>query len=217
MQVCSAMTLLGCAGNAKTKRGKEGKAQPNLAAVEELHEKLAAAEAEIKRLRQLVKQKSGKRQKVDSQAQAADPGQAIDSPTLEEAKEKPLSHKERKRLQRAAYKLAKRDLLKKEKAAQRQARKKDEKQKQQQDKASRAPLPSAVNHGETETTVPAALDMSAWKVFDLDLQIEEALRQLGFTMPTPIQQECLAPAIRDRRDVIGAAQTVRLTSLEASE
>ena len=51
-------------------------------------------------------------------------------------------------------------------------------------------------------------DMSAWSEFDLHSQIAAAISQAGFTQPTPIQEQCLLPAIRDRRDVIGAAQTV---------
>jgi len=31
----------------------------------------------------------------------------------------------------------------------------------------------------------------------------------GFAAPTPIQEACLMPAIQGRRDIIGAAQTVR--------
>ena len=53
------------------------------------------------------------------------------------------------------------------------------------------------------------IDMSAWSEFDLRPQIAAAISQAGFTKPTPIQEQCLLPAIRDRRDVIGAAQTVR--------
>ena len=52
------------------------------------------------------------------------------------------------------------------------------------------------------------IDMSAWSEFDLHPQIAAAISQAGFTQPTPIQEQCLLPAIRDRRDVIGAAQTV---------
>jgi len=52
------------------------------------------------------------------------------------------------------------------------------------------------------------VDVSNWKPYDLDSLIEEALSKMGFGTPTPIQQECLPAAIRDRRDVIGAAQTV---------
>ena len=52
-------------------------------------------------------------------------------------------------------------------------------------------------------------DISSWKHLQLAPQIEAAIEQLGFSMPTPIQEDALLPAIRDRRDIIGAAQTVR--------
>ena len=55
----------------------------------------------------------------------------------------------------------------------------------------------------------AGADISGWKHLQLAPQIEAAIAQLGFSMPTPIQEEALLPAIRDRRDIIGAAQTVR--------
>ena len=55
------------------------------------------------------------------------------------------------------------------------------------------------------------VDVSNWRPYNLDPLIERALSQMGFSTPTPIQQECLPAAIRDRRDVIGAAQTVRLS------
>lgn len=51
-------------------------------------------------------------------------------------------------------------------------------------------------------------DMSAWKPFQLEDRILAALDSQGFRTPTPIQEECLLAAIRDHRDVIGAAQTV---------
>jgi ATP-dependent RNA helicase DDX24/MAK5 len=37
-----------------------------------------------------------------------------------------------------------------------------------------------------------------------------ALAEIGFSAPTQVQAECLPAAIRDRRDIIGAAQTVRM-------
>jgi hypothetical protein len=36
-----------------------------------------------------------------------------------------------------------------------------------------------------------------------------ALSKMGFSAPTHVQAECIPAAVRDRRDVIGAAQTVR--------
>ena len=52
------------------------------------------------------------------------------------------------------------------------------------------------------------VDISAWSQFELHAKIAAAIAEAGFTQPTPIQEQCLLPAIRDRRDVIGAAQTV---------
>lgn len=62
--------------------------------------------------------------------------------------------------------------------------------------------------GVNEPSTTELIDMSAWSEFDLHPQIAAAISQAGFNKPTPIQQQCLLPAIRDRRDVIGAAQTV---------
>ena len=52
------------------------------------------------------------------------------------------------------------------------------------------------------------VDVSAWKEFFLDDGILDQLSKVGFSAPTQIQAECLPAAIRDRRDIIGAAQTV---------
>jgi ATP-dependent RNA helicase DDX24/MAK5 len=57
------------------------------------------------------------------------------------------------------------------------------------------------------------VDVSAWKDYFLQDEILNALSRLGFSAPTHIQAECLPAAIRDRRDIIGAAQTVRLIIL----
>lgn len=52
------------------------------------------------------------------------------------------------------------------------------------------------------------IDMKAWEGLELDPKILECLAEIGFEEPTPIQRECLPSAVRDRRDIIGAAQTV---------
>ena len=52
------------------------------------------------------------------------------------------------------------------------------------------------------------VDVSAWSDFQLDSRIMGALSKMGFSAPTHVQAECIPAAIRDRRDVIGAAQTV---------
>lgn len=51
-------------------------------------------------------------------------------------------------------------------------------------------------------------DVTAWEGHGLGAALLDAISSMGFEQPTPIQQECLLPAIRDRRDLIGAAQTV---------
>ncbi|GLI61466.1 hypothetical protein VaNZ11_003859, partial [Volvox africanus] len=51
------------------------------------------------------------------------------------------------------------------------------------------------------------LDLSAWKEFELHSDVMAGLAACGFSAPTPIQRECLHPAIRARADIIGAAQT----------
>lgn len=50
--------------------------------------------------------------------------------------------------------------------------------------------------------------MSAWQNLFVPAPVLTALAEKGFTSPTPIQALTLAPAIRDRMDVIGAAETV---------
>lgn len=51
------------------------------------------------------------------------------------------------------------------------------------------------------------VDMSEWIMFDFDTRILRALAELGFTEPTPIQRECIVPAVRHFRDILGAAET----------
>ncbi|XP_006839690.1 PREDICTED: ATP-dependent RNA helicase DDX24 [Chrysochloris asiatica] len=50
-------------------------------------------------------------------------------------------------------------------------------------------------------------DVSAWKGLFVPKPVLRALSFLGFSAPTPIQALALAPAIRDRLDVLGAAET----------
>lgn len=55
--------------------------------------------------------------------------------------------------------------------------------------------------------VPAGVDVSAWAPFGLHSTVLQALAQLGFAKPTPIQAAVLPAAMRDGRDIIGAAET----------
>eukprot|EP00933_Yihiella_yeosuensis_P007565 TRINITY_DN11264_c0_g1_i1.p1 TRINITY_DN11264_c0_g1~~TRINITY_DN11264_c0_g1_i1.p1 ORF type:complete len:784 (-),score=198.37 TRINITY_DN11264_c0_g1_i1:76-2427(-) len=53
----------------------------------------------------------------------------------------------------------------------------------------------------------AVAELSAWKEFELHPKILVGLSRLGFKAPTPVQARCLSPAIRQRKDVVGAAET----------
>jgi len=53
------------------------------------------------------------------------------------------------------------------------------------------------------------LDMSLWSELFVPAPVLRSLQDLQFTAPTPIQALCLPPAIRDRMDIVGAAETVR--------
>ena len=50
--------------------------------------------------------------------------------------------------------------------------------------------------------------MSAWKDLFVPDMVLRALAEQGFATPTPIQTMALPSAIRDRKDIIGAAETV---------
>ncbi|KAM8917550.1 ATP-dependent RNA helicase DDX24 [Spinachia spinachia] len=50
-------------------------------------------------------------------------------------------------------------------------------------------------------------DVSAWKDLFVPAPVLKALSSLGFSSPSPIQALALPPAIRDRMDILGAAET----------
>ncbi|XP_068582473.1 ATP-dependent RNA helicase DDX24 [Cebidichthys violaceus] len=50
-------------------------------------------------------------------------------------------------------------------------------------------------------------DVSAWKDLFVPSPVLKALSSLGFSSPSPIQALALPPAIRDRMDILGAAET----------
>ncbi|KAM6917991.1 ATP-dependent RNA helicase DDX24 [Lycodopsis pacificus] len=50
-------------------------------------------------------------------------------------------------------------------------------------------------------------DVSAWKDLFVPSPVLKALSSLGFSAPSPIQALTLPPAIRDRMDILGAAET----------
>jgi len=50
--------------------------------------------------------------------------------------------------------------------------------------------------------------MSAWNGLSVPASVMKCLGELQFTSPTPIQSLTLPPAINDRLDIVGAAETV---------
>ncbi|PIK38381.1 hypothetical protein BSL78_24782 [Apostichopus japonicus] len=52
-----------------------------------------------------------------------------------------------------------------------------------------------------------AVNMSAWDDHPVPDLVLKALKDLGFTKPTPIQAECLTAAIEEGSDVVGGAET----------
>ncbi len=73
-------------------------------------------------------------------------------------------------------------------------------------------MPPSVKSGSnvsgTQLRPYSAKDMSGWKDLFVPAKVLQALNDQGFDAPTPIQSLSLPPAIRDRMDIIGAAETV---------
>ncbi|XP_050719053.1 ATP-dependent RNA helicase DDX24-like [Eriocheir sinensis] len=65
---------------------------------------------------------------------------------------------------------------------------------------------STTYHG-AQHGMAAKVDVSAWKEVFAPLPVLEALADLGFSQPTEIQKLVLPAAIKDRLDIIGAAET----------
>lgn len=56
----------------------------------------------------------------------------------------------------------------------------------------------------TSADVP---DLPHWREFELDPALMKNIARLGFLKPTEVQARCLTPAIRQRKDIVGAAET----------
>uniref|UniRef100_A0A8C2ZCC0 ATP-dependent RNA helicase n=2 Tax=Cyclopterus lumpus TaxID=8103 RepID=A0A8C2ZCC0_CYCLU len=86
-----------------------------------------------------------------------------------------------------------------------------EKEKPTQDKVTKHPK----NKKQIKNWTNAAMtgsddkhaDVSAWKDLFVPSPVLKALSSLGFSSPSPIQALALPPAIRDRMDIVGAAET----------
>lgn len=103
-------------------------------------------------------------------------------------------------------------------------KRREKKQRQQRDRKNTDPEPlSEPNQDRVTKTVKiraknwtnralcgsgdSGSDVSAWKDLFVPSPVLKALSSLGFGSPTPIQALALPPAIRDRMDILGAAET----------
>jgi superfamily II DNA/RNA helicase len=59
----------------------------------------------------------------------------------------------------------------------------------------------------SSTATEMTLDMSAWTVYPLHKDIIKGLEALKFDSPTDIQRKVLSIALKEKRDIVGAAQT----------
>uniref|UniRef100_A0AAQ5Z7N9 ATP-dependent RNA helicase n=1 Tax=Amphiprion ocellaris TaxID=80972 RepID=A0AAQ5Z7N9_AMPOC len=86
---------------------------------------------------------------------------------------------------------------------------KKKKKKSSQEKVTKPPKKQAKNWTNAALcgSEDKNTDVSAWKDLFVPSPVLNALSSLGFGSPTPIQALVLPPAIRDRMDILGAAET----------
>ncbi|XP_074516021.1 ATP-dependent RNA helicase DDX24 [Sebastes fasciatus] len=82
-----------------------------------------------------------------------------------------------------------------------------ENEKSTQDKVAKPPKTKKQIKNWTNAAIDQKADVSAWKDLFVPSPVLKALSSLGFSSPSPIQALALPPAIRDRMDILGAAET----------
>ncbi|XP_051724176.1 ATP-dependent RNA helicase DDX24 isoform X2 [Ctenopharyngodon idella] len=100
------------------------------------------------------------------------------------------------------------------KTSEKKKKKKQQKKKKKKTLAGKADAPAESQKKSRNWSSAAVVDpegsgtdVSAWKDLFVPEPVLKALSALGFSAPTPIQALALPPAIRDRLDVLGAAET----------
>lgn len=170
-------------GNKDEKGGKRGKG-PVRVGGEPSPDVLAARVAELERENARLRRMSGSLDEDDGNGCGADAGKNA-------------------RTSAAEVQVAKNERKKNEK-------KKNEKKKKKKAGKDRGKEQEQKQERESEEEMPAArerVDVRAWREYHLEEEVLEAIAELGFVAPTQIQAECLPSAVRDRMDIIGAAQT----------
>lgn len=74
-------------------------------------------------------------------------------------------------------------------------------------KKQKSDIDTSENVEEFQESDTYKIDMSAWKDCFVPEAVLRALSELGFAYPTPVQALTLPSAIRDRMDILGAAET----------
>uniref|UniRef100_A0A1I7U5U5 RNA helicase n=1 Tax=Caenorhabditis tropicalis TaxID=1561998 RepID=A0A1I7U5U5_9PELO len=132
-----------------------------------------------------------------------------EEPPSEDIEERRLAKKQRRREQMAANRK-----LKKERLARRKQREAQKTEEETVEQVSTKKEKAKKRRGEkTEISTKSKkskkkVGISAWKQFYfLPNEILQAIEQMGFTQPTEIQSAVLPIAVRNRQDVLGAAET----------
>ncbi len=149
-------------------------------------------------------------QPADTTSKAKKKRKAEEQPVEEDVKEKPGRKKKKKKLEEPQDVSvldemvdAKESLTPDTQHTPSQKRKKKKKKKQPA-----GPPPSQKQRRNwSRSAEGASADVSAWKDLFVPEPVLTALSALGFSAPTPIQALALPPAIRDRLDILGAAET----------
>jgi len=133
-------------------------------------------------------------------------GTDVEGPTRnKKAKEQPLMQNEQEKSD--AMPLTKSE-EKRKKAAQLKKKKKRKKTKkaENEDKPEQQGQTS-VDDGIVGDNQESMVDTSAWDALGVPKEVQSALGDQGFTIPTPIQTLSIPPALFHHRDIIGAAET----------
>lgn len=150
----------------------------------------------------------------EDEAADEDPGKdsaAISADSKDAKRSKKKKKKERPR-QQTVKDLVQKELQKPESSSEL------EKEKPSQGKVTKAPpeKPKNWTNAALSGSDDKNVDMGAWKDLFVPSPVLKALRSLGFASPTPIQALALPPAIRDRLDILGAAETGQINVIMAS-
>lgn len=168
-----------------------------------------------------AKKKAKKKKVAPKEAMGSDDGTEDVAPASEEGERKEASTETTEEdvpEHTQSSKATKKDKKKKKKSKQQMAEKhSDLKSSTEMQKSSQQKRTKPLKN-QTKNWTNAALsasgnqncDVGAWRGLFVPSPVLKALSSLGFSSPTPIQALVLPPAIRDRMDILGAAETGKI-------